>query len=790
MPVHVYWKSMNFEYLDCNLLQAADLGFSSPSEIIGKTDYDLFPKELADQIRDNDKQVIATQKPGIFDESFFKKSGIRPAYLSYKIPFFDANGHTIGLAGISVDITLRKQREQNALLEKEVAQLTLSNIIEKLPGHVYWKNTDSVYQGCNLAQAHSAGFSNPEQMIGKTDKEMPWRHDADILRESDLAVMRSKKTITREEASQLANSDHVSIFLSKKSPLLNSTGDVIGVLGISFDITDRKEMEKNLNQAKEAAEVANQAKTEFLSNMRHDIRTPLSGIVGFSEILKAESKEPRIKEYADNLVASSHALLHLMDEVLEAVRVSSGEIPLLKRKFDLINTLEEVINLYQARAKEKRLELSLNLKPNLPRYVIGDKIRVHRVLMELVSNALNFTDKGHVKIHAELAKKKKRDLIIRMIVSDSGLGIPNDKQQEIYLQFKRLTPSYQGIYKGAGLGLYVVKQFIDELEGEIYVESLPRKGTAFTCLIPLLEPLLDDDTGIDKKLDLKIDTPSLNPASLLNLKNSNELSGNKKNILIVEDNSIAQKVAQSILKNLSCQVDVAANGMDALRLYKNNNYDLIFLDIGLGEGIDGYDVAHHIRKFPDKKNQVPIIALTAHGGDENKQRCIEAGMDAVLTKPLTHAQAQDMLKTFSNGKIQIAQKAYRNLPDKNEEMFNLEQFVIFDSEQALKNTGNLETLIELLTLLLQDLPTDLSLMKKAFQEKNFETIEKIAHKIKGGAVYVNTTRMKFACQYLERYWKTGEREFLEKLYLQAEKAIEETYILVERWVENQKGTER
>ncbi len=549
-------------------------------------------------------------------------------------------------------------------------------------------------------------------------------------------------------------------------------------------------MEKNLNQAKEAAEVANQAKTEFLSNMRHDIRTPLSGIVGFSEILKAESKEPRIKEYADNLVASSHALLHLMDEVLEAVRVSSGEIPLLKRKFDLINTLEEVINLYQARAKEKRLELSLNLKPNLPRYVIGDKIRVHRVLMELVSNALNFTDKGHVKIHAELAKKKKRDLIIRMIVSDSGLGIPNDKQQEIYLQFKRLTPSYQGIYKGAGLGLYVVKQFIDELEGEIYVESLPRKGTAFTCLIPLLEPLLDDDTGIDKKLDLKIDTPSLNPASLLNLKNSNELSGNKKNILIVEDNSIAQKVAQSILKNLSCQVDVAANGMDALRLYKNNNYDLIFLDIGLGEGIDGYDVAHHIRKFPDKKNQVPIIALTAHGGDENKQRCIEAGMDAVLTKPLTHAQAQDMLKTFSNGKIQIAQKAYRNLPDKNEEMFNLEQFVIFDSEQALKNTGNLETLIELLTLLLQDLPTDLSLMKKAFQEKNFETIEKIAHKIKGGAVYVNTTRMKFACQYLERYWKTGEREFLEKLYLQAEKAIEETYILVERWVENQKGTER
>ncbi len=171
------------------------------------------------------------------------------------------------------------------------------------------------------------------------------------------------------------------------------------------------------------AEAASKAKTEFMENMRHDIRTPLTGIVGFSEILKAESTEPRIKEYAENLFASSHALLNLMDKVLEAIHVSSGEIPMLRVKFDLLLTLEQVIALNRAKASEKSIELISEFDENLPQYVVGDKIRIHRIALELITKALNFTDQGQVKLKVMLGKKENKDVVIKLIVSDTGIGI-------------------------------------------------------------------------------------------------------------------------------------------------------------------------------------------------------------------------------------------------------------------------------------------------------------------------------------------------------------------------------
>lgn len=253
MPVHIYWKDENFKYLGCNELQAFDAGLKSTSDIIGKTDYDILPKNVANQIRENDTQVILTGKPCVFEEYWFDRSNEQSVYLTQKTPLLNQEGEVIGLTGISFNISERKRFEEKILSEKSDVERTLVGIINNLPGHVYWKDKDFVYQGCNLAQAIDAGFSSPSQVIGKTDYEMPWSNEADILRESDLAVMNGRETITREEASKLANSDQVSIFLSKKTPLLDESGDVVGILGISFDITDRKKMEEELHLAKEAA---------------------------------------------------------------------------------------------------------------------------------------------------------------------------------------------------------------------------------------------------------------------------------------------------------------------------------------------------------------------------------------------------------------------------------------------------------------------------------------------------------------------------------------------------------
>ncbi len=680
------------------------------------------------------------------------------------------------------------------LIDLENECFKLRNLIELLPGDIYWKDLNGAWLGVNNHGEESLkrmGFiHSKKEVIGKTDYEIFSKETADLYRKNDLEVIRNQKEISQEETVILPTGEKL-VQLSTKHPFLDKNGKIAGIIGNTIDITYLKTIEIELQNAKEKAETANQAKTEFLSNMRHDIRTPLSGIVGFSEILKTESNEPRIKEYAENLVASSHALLNLMDEVLEAVRVSSGEIPLVKRKFNVRQTLQQVIALYQARANEKKLKLTLELDNNLPKFVIGDKIRLHRVALELIGNALNFTDIGHVTINVNLAKSENRQLIIKMTVSDSGIGIPKDKQQEIYIQFKRLTPSYQGIYKGAGLGLYVVKQFIDELGGEIYVESELRKGTSFTCLIPLQEPLLDDATGIETIEDFKTEKYYLTPTTNhLTIEPSPAINSTqtKTHILVVEDNIIAQAVAKSLLSTLACQVDIANNSSEALQLYEKNQYDLIFMDIGLGEGMDGYEITHNIRKKPETTHYTPIIALTAHAGDENKQRCIEAGMDAVLTKPLTQAHALDILNTFVTTRKEALSKApstnQSDLPENDKELFQLDQFPLFDYDQALTNCGTNEMVIELLTLMItREVPNDLKEMKKAFNNKDYTTVEKIAHKIKGGAVYVGTTQMKFACQYLERYWKSGKQEKFDDLYNQAIQIIDETLDYISHWLE-------
>lgn len=672
-------------------------------------------------------------------------------------------------------------------LESELSQL--KNLIDVLPGDIYWKDKEGVWMGVNqsgLKTLKSMGFAKSEKdIIGKTDYELFGKETAETYRMNDIEVMEKQIEMTREEAIELPNGQTM-IQLSSKRPLFDNEGKMIGIVGNTLNITHLKKIEQDLLHAKESAEAADAAKTEFLENMRHDIRTPLSGIVGLSEILKSEfSNEYRIQEYADNLIASSHALLDLMNEVLEAVRVSSGEIPKLKRKFNLVTMLNKVIDLHRAKAEEKKLRLNIIFDKNLPKFVIGDKIRLHRIVLELVGNALNFTTDGHVTLTADLAKNDNNNIVVRIKVSDSGIGIERDKQQEIYLQFKRLVPSYKGLYKGAGLGLFVVKKFIDELAGEIYVNSSVGEGTSFTCLIPLQEPLLNDDSGIDdEELSLEDET-YLTPYSHKSVVSPKENKINK--VLVVEDNITAQKVVQTILTAMKCDVHLASSGQEALNQINSNHYDLIFMDIGLGEGADGYEVTEQIRKKEKPSDHVPIVALTAHAADESKQRCIEAGMDAVLAKPITQAHASNIINAFlrpkENPELEKAKKAQSDLPDKEEDLFELSQFPLLETEETLKNLGDANILSELLQNMIEkDLPDDFNNMKQAFSDQNYEQVEKLAHKIKGGALYVGTIRMRYACQYLERYQKTGKTELFEKLFHQAVSTIEETISYIKLWL--------
>jgi two-component system, OmpR family, aerobic respiration control sensor histidine kinase ArcB len=782
LPGIIYWKNKEGEYLGCNDTM---LEISGMKSIVGKTDFDMPWAASAQILRHNDLKVMMLNSSAEIEESLTIANQQQVIILTKRSPLLDANGIINGVIGTSLNITSLKKQEFDILLMQEKTQSTLENIVAHMPGHVYWKDINGIYLGCNNRQARSLGFQYGYEILGKTDFDLPWgENKAELFRSNDRHIISAGETEIIEEKSQVDGND--AIVLSHKSPMRNKEGEITGILGISIDISDRKKIEDELKIAKEQAEAASLAKTEFLENMRHDIRTPLSGIIGFSDIIKSEAKNKQIKEYADNLVASSHALLSLMDEVLEAIRVSSGEIPRVKKKFALKSILQHVIELNMAKASSKSLELLLEADENIPKYLLGDNIRIHRVILELLSNALNFTDLGFVKLTSKLATLKGRDVIIKLIVEDSGMGIPKNKQQEIFLQFKRLTPSYKGIYKGAGLGLAIIKQFMDELDGEIYVDSEMGKGTVFTCIIPLKKSLIEEDIGLSDDFEIN----NLISKSSDITKNIKKLAGKTKNtlkqpLLVVEDNTIAQLVAKTILSKFNYQVDIASNGQEAISLWEKNKYDLIFMDIGLPD-MDGYQVTQYIRSQEIGKNHlVPIIALTAHIGDENKQRCIECGMNAVISKPLTQKNCNGILDSFilDREKEKGAVTSNRDLPTKDELLFEVKNHPILDVAEGVKTTGTEEVLCEMLQFMIEkSLPEDFAMLKDAHNMDDWKKTQQVVHRIKGGVLYVGAIRIKVACQYLESYWKAGHRDLLEKLYQQLVQVIDDSIVEIKLWV--------
>ncbi len=496
LPGYVYWLDRKNVFLGSNESQAKAAGFGNRHEIVGKTNYEMSWRDQADAYNRINNKVMSTGQEHSVEEIGRTIDGKEAIFLSKKVPLFDDESNIVGILGISFDITEQKERDRKLLDAKEQADVTLENIMAHLPGHVYWLDRNNIFLGCNELQAKYAGLRNRYEIVGKSNYDMPWRDHADALNAVNNKVMSTGQEYSVEELNVAKNGSE-GVFLSKKVPLRDNKGSIVGILGISFDITNQKETEKKLIEAKERAEAADKAKTEFLENMRHDIRTPLSGIAGFAELIKNETDLNKLKHYFDQLAASSSELLRYLNEILEAFSISSGEIPVLKKKFSFKTIVENVVKLHQTKANEKKLQLTYYVDDRISAYLMGDHVRIYRIMLELIANALKFTEQGGISISASLAKKDGRDIVVRLEIADTGLGIPPEKQQGLFVTFKRLTPSYQGIYKGAGLGLSIVKQFVDDLHGEVYIESEADKGAKFICLLPLKESLLNDDYGED-----------------------------------------------------------------------------------------------------------------------------------------------------------------------------------------------------------------------------------------------------------------------------------------------------
>lgn len=481
LPGHIYWKDADGVMLGANKQNWQDFGVSSLEEFKGKTDYDLFSKEDADQLVLVDQEVMRTGKPTVAEE-WLTSQGQHTLYLSHKAPLRDKDQNIIGILGVSVDITSSKKEtvEKLELLE---------NVIAATPGNVYWLDTDGVYLGCNDNEAEAVGLSSRKDIVGKRNVDIPGFVIPEALDPINQEVMQTGRTVTVEEPAVLKDGTEA-VFLSNKVPLRNQEGSIVGMVGISIDITERKKQEEESQRAREAAESANRAKTEFLANMRHDFRTPFVGILGMAQLLESDESDPVKREELACITQSAQALLDQLNEILEFIQLEDGILPIFDKQFALVRMVNDLVEMMRPSARSQGLRLNVHCDDALPMQVVGDRQRIHRVLVNLLSNAIKFTQKGEVSLDVSVAKMDQDRAVIQFIIKDTGIGIPPDKQEIIFEKFNRLTSSYSGVYAGKGLGLRMVKRFLDEINGEVHVTSEVGKGSVFTVLVPYKLPLL------------------------------------------------------------------------------------------------------------------------------------------------------------------------------------------------------------------------------------------------------------------------------------------------------------
>jgi len=509
----------------------------------------------------------------------------------------------------------------------ELERTHLRTLVSTIPDLIWLKSADGKYLACNPAFERFFGAKEAE-IVGKTDHDFVDKALADFFRQKDKEAMAAGGPSLNEEWITFVDDGHRALLETTKVPMVASDGSLIGVLGIGHDITEhrnilheltqhRDHLEEvvtvrttELSQAKDAAEAANRAKSVFLSNMSHELRTPLNAILGFAQILEQDARIP--EDQRRNIAAinrSGRHLLSLINDVLEISRIEAGRTRLLREAFDLPATLLAVEEMIRIRAEAKGLAFVVECAPDLPAYVLGDAHHLRQVLINLLGNAVKFTDRGQI----DLRVKPESDARIRFEVTDTGAGIAPEDQERIFHAFYQTAGSVaKG--EGTGLGLTISREFVHLMNGEITVTSEPGHGSVFAFSIPLAATDAVPYVG--------------NGARIVALAGGQTAP----RILVAEDHPDNQQVVEQLLKRIGCQVQIAANGQQAVDSFTTWRPQLVLMDMRMPV-MDGYQAARAIRSLPSG-DSIPIVALTASAFEEDRGKIIAAGCNEMLRKPV------------------------------------------------------------------------------------------------------------------------------------------------------------
>lgn len=407
----------------------------------------------------------------------------------------------------------------------------------------------------------------------------------------------------------------------------------IGFAGFAEDITKEVLYAEELQQAKKRAEVANQAKSDFLAMVSHELRTPLNAILGMAQILRIKELPKESVEYVNSITQAGKSLLSLVNDILDFARIEAGKLSFHVEPFDVAELLRGVVQGMQFSAAEKKL--SLLLKNELPSVrMIGDPNRIKQVLVNLVSNAIKFTEQGSVVVHACCVQKEHDRYLVRFTVTDTGIGLTDEQMHIIFEKFSQVDSIYNRKQGGIGLGLAIAKELVTAMGGDIQVQSEYRKGSRFHFNLWLKRHVeLDDGEPV-------------NALSVFDVTNRPHYD---LNILLVEDNVINQKIAKIMLEDFGCRVTIMENGAQVLlQLNELKQYDVIFMDIGLPD-MSGFDIVQRIRMHPGLQD-VLVIAMTAHILDYDRKRAYDVGMNKIVPKPISYELLAETFNQYMHEK--------------------------------------------------------------------------------------------------------------------------------------------
>jgi signal transduction histidine kinase/CheY-like chemotaxis protein len=488
---------------------------------------------------------------------------------------------------------------------------------------------------------------------------------------------------------------------------------ILGTLIIKR-LLDQLSLIYKLAQEKERADNSAVVKEQFLANMSHEIRTPINAVVGFANLLQKTTLDSDQKQFVNLIQNSGENLLSVVNDILDISKIEAGMMRITNNPFNMLDVCKAIEMMFKHKVIEKQLRFDFEFDKNIPETLIGDPERLNQVLINLLNNAIKFTENGYVKLSVKLVLTVTNKSTIQFIVKDSGIGISKEKLETVFERFEQADNNTARQYGGTGLGLAIVEKIISLQDGNIKVDSKLGEGTSFTVL-------------------LNYEMVNINEKSTSNIISSTNINGAKKQfsnfkILVAEDNKTNQTLLKFILLQWNLAYDLAENGQQVLDKLNEDKYDLVLMDIQMPV-MDGYESAKKIRE--ELKTNIPIIAMTAHVLPTEKQKCIDAGMDDYISKPIDETIFINMLEKYL-GKATVKQT--NNLDSTKT---NSLQYVDYD---YLKNvfSNNFDFINEILNQFKDQYPSELSELKKAVNEKNKENVLKLSHHIKTTVTTLST----------------------------------------------------